>query len=834
MQSEDESESSSLGEVDLALFSSYYGIQTTSSAEDALHKGDPLSLDGGAFNSQRYVVNDLTELKVEELLDKDAQLMHDIRNLDSDMQMLVYENYNKFIAATETIKRMKNNVEDMDADMSSIDNSMKSISGGSSKLDESLAPKRSKVEKLVRVYRLLERLQFLSSLPETLTTMMDNEQYEDAVQLYRTSSRVLKRYAHILSFQNIEKQCTVMMESLCSVLYAKLSDPFLEVDRRANLTAILSAIHSDREARNQKLVSIYSDRGKIILENLEKCDVALKEGMETAHKLYQLLLLNLADLFTLISPDSTVEELSLFESNASSTISRMQIFLKGTVKKSLETSDAALTRHGQKVLQEAPIDAAYLHSAFEEKCGGKVPTPAWHHTITDSFLDILNDYLDQSVDASFGALAALVTGSCHEASTLLHKVSVIRVEDDNGMEISEGMDVGADVASVRLVVPNNIRTSISSVATNLVPITEKVVESTLGLLEQLLQRATPVIDLMRQQGGSTNGKTATEYSSERFLAGLLERFFKGFLGLIAGLSLCEEAYVSPDIFHSIFTEFMVSDMAGMVEEEEVETGIASLLCSSALKALAVKVAPQVIASVEKRGFLGNSTGEHLIAQIQKIGEDLSQASTLLAMHFTESKASALSRKLLSSLTSPQSPSESYACSASVISMVCELDRATLALCCLLRSASPAAYSRSLAVAYLGNASRRQQTSKERIDIDKLFAAPVEIFPLLNSEKDVAPFTCGANEVFEQSYPVDDEEEADKGSRQSAGCVLIKLALKNTIEVIRTKIISSLQVDQMKRDVDFLRSVCEALVADTDGVMVLVDQLCATLEERATQ
>lgn len=36
------------------------------------------------------------------------------------MQMLVYENYNKFISATETIKRMKNNVDAMDGDMEAV------------------------------------------------------------------------------------------------------------------------------------------------------------------------------------------------------------------------------------------------------------------------------------------------------------------------------------------------------------------------------------------------------------------------------------------------------------------------------------------------------------------------------------------------------------------------------------------------------------------------------------------------------------------------------------------------------------------------------------------
>lgn len=57
---------------------------------------------------------------MEELISEDAKMIHEIRSLDSDMQMLVYENYNKFISATETIKRMKSNVETMDDDMRAV------------------------------------------------------------------------------------------------------------------------------------------------------------------------------------------------------------------------------------------------------------------------------------------------------------------------------------------------------------------------------------------------------------------------------------------------------------------------------------------------------------------------------------------------------------------------------------------------------------------------------------------------------------------------------------------------------------------------------------------
>lgn len=49
----------------------------------------------------------LREKPLHELLSEDKRLVQEIRALDSDMQMLVYENYSKFISATDTIRSMK-------------------------------------------------------------------------------------------------------------------------------------------------------------------------------------------------------------------------------------------------------------------------------------------------------------------------------------------------------------------------------------------------------------------------------------------------------------------------------------------------------------------------------------------------------------------------------------------------------------------------------------------------------------------------------------------------------------------------------------------------------
>lgn len=105
------------------LLSSYYGIQ----AEEE-EKEDVADIDSTAFDAEKHVgvraalgrlcrviwltqrrgpQEILREKSLQELLDADHNLMLEIKALDSDMQMLVYENYNKFITATDTIRTMK-------------------------------------------------------------------------------------------------------------------------------------------------------------------------------------------------------------------------------------------------------------------------------------------------------------------------------------------------------------------------------------------------------------------------------------------------------------------------------------------------------------------------------------------------------------------------------------------------------------------------------------------------------------------------------------------------------------------------------------------------------
>ena len=49
----------------------------------------------------------IRDASLSQLMAKESEVVKEIHSLDSDMQTLVYENYNKFISATDTINKMR-------------------------------------------------------------------------------------------------------------------------------------------------------------------------------------------------------------------------------------------------------------------------------------------------------------------------------------------------------------------------------------------------------------------------------------------------------------------------------------------------------------------------------------------------------------------------------------------------------------------------------------------------------------------------------------------------------------------------------------------------------
>ena len=139
------------------------------------------------------------------LLKKDNELVHAVRAISSERKMLVHENYNKFISATDTIRQMKQKVENMEEKIKELIEDMDEICESSEVITDTLAPRRSEIEKLVGVRGLLKKLEFLFELPIRLNRCIELEAYVYSFE--SLSCYTLRTHTH-----------TVQVRTSCKVL----------------------------------------------------------------------------------------------------------------------------------------------------------------------------------------------------------------------------------------------------------------------------------------------------------------------------------------------------------------------------------------------------------------------------------------------------------------------------------------------------------------------------------------------------------------------------------------------------------------------------------------
>ncbi|KAG7191141.1 hypothetical protein KM043_007169 [Ampulex compressa] len=162
---------------------------------------NPYDINSQHFKPDKYFEKLLKECTLKQIMDHEAEIIRNTQTLTSDMQTLVYENYNKFISATDTIRKMKTDFKEMEDSMDLLGKNMDSITSFSEQISSTLQGTRQQVAKLSSVHTLLKKLQFLFKLPGNLKDSINEKNYAKAVQDYIHARRVLNRYGNMPSFQ---------------------------------------------------------------------------------------------------------------------------------------------------------------------------------------------------------------------------------------------------------------------------------------------------------------------------------------------------------------------------------------------------------------------------------------------------------------------------------------------------------------------------------------------------------------------------------------------------------------------------------------------------------
>ncbi|XP_036380579.1 vacuolar protein sorting-associated protein 51 homolog [Megalops cyprinoides] len=246
----------------------YYGLNEEGKS-DQTESLDPCDINGPHFDPEVYLNKLRKECSLAELMDQESCMVKQIRSLDSDMQTLVYENYNKFISATDTIRKMKNDFKKMEDEMDCLSTNMAAITEFSARISGTLQDQHAQITKLSGVHTLLRKLQFLFELPARLNKCLELQAYAQAVSSHRRARCVLQQYSHMPSFRGIQDDCHAIMDQLAQQLRQKFRDGGSSAKDLSECVELLLQLDEPAEELCDKFLSHAQSRLETDLLGLE-------------------------------------------------------------------------------------------------------------------------------------------------------------------------------------------------------------------------------------------------------------------------------------------------------------------------------------------------------------------------------------------------------------------------------------------------------------------------------------------------------------------------------------------------------------------------------------
>ncbi|KAI9217569.1 hypothetical protein BC828DRAFT_408379 [Blastocladiella britannica] len=258
------------------LLASYYGVSTATvatpvsasragSAADLLGASprtpshnratESTDIDGEHFDADKYLKITLNEKTLSGLLKRDNELILEMKEIDGDRKTLVYENYSKLIDASDTIRKLREQVESVESEMAKLSMQVQDITSMAANLHGTFTHRKAHVHTLKRSLALSRRLLLLSSLPRQLAAAHRDGVYLRTVQFYASSKPTLEKCRHLPLFERLATESVAIIAQIRAAVLARLGPA--------------GKLHKDAEslmADVQTLIVIAQDAPSVIVD----------------------------------------------------------------------------------------------------------------------------------------------------------------------------------------------------------------------------------------------------------------------------------------------------------------------------------------------------------------------------------------------------------------------------------------------------------------------------------------------------------------------------------------------------------------------------------------
>lgn len=250
-----------------ALLNAYYRIEGAEKKEAAPSGGDT-NLDYQGFDAKRFFDSMVASGQLTDLVKRSSDLDTEIKDLDSEMQTLVYKNYSKFIRATDVIRMMKGSIDGLQPDLRILEGNIDRITGHQKRVEDGVSGRSRQIETLLTQQRVCKKLKVLFDLPQTLQRCLDRGAYGKAVEAYCCCSTFLRQYRDMPTFQKVLEEVEHQMSRIRTALEERLRSPELKVEEAVNSSVTLLDLGEDQSKVAREYLS---GRAAMLQRSLDQC-----------------------------------------------------------------------------------------------------------------------------------------------------------------------------------------------------------------------------------------------------------------------------------------------------------------------------------------------------------------------------------------------------------------------------------------------------------------------------------------------------------------------------------------------------------------------------------
>ncbi|KAE9556197.1 hypothetical protein FO519_000536 [Halicephalobus sp. NKZ332] len=229
----------------------------------------PMNLNSTEFSPEAYV-NGLVHRKgLDELVAIEEDMVQSVRRLDSEMQQLVYENYSKFLSATNTVRSMQDQFSQMCDNLTKVSKKMDNVLHLNDSLCDIFVRHRANVKKLNDASKTVKGLQFIVKLPQRLQVFIDQKEFKKAVTNYCSVKHKLIQYKNVPSMVGIYNDTLELISQIEEKLQAKLSSRLISADELVEAVQLLQELGVPHQDLEEKMVNIWREQIQTDLDCLK-------------------------------------------------------------------------------------------------------------------------------------------------------------------------------------------------------------------------------------------------------------------------------------------------------------------------------------------------------------------------------------------------------------------------------------------------------------------------------------------------------------------------------------------------------------------------------------